>query len=34
MMKMLDEYDINIRSLLAGAKSEDIELKHWMSKIK
>jgi len=33
-MKMLDEYDINIRSLLAGAKSEDINLKHWMSKIK
>jgi len=32
-MKMLDEYDINIRSLLAGAKSEDIQLKHWMSKI-
>ena len=33
-MKMLDEYDINIRSLLAGAKSEDIDLKHWMGKIK
>ena len=32
-MKMLEEYDINIRSLLAGAKSEDIQLKHWMSKI-
>ena len=33
-MKMLDEYDINIRSLLAGAKAEDIDLKHWMGKIK
>jgi hypothetical protein len=33
-MRMLEEYDINIRSLLAGAKSEDIDLKHWMSKIK
>jgi hypothetical protein len=32
-MKMLEDYDINIRSLLAGAKPEDIELKHWMSKI-
>lgn len=33
-MKMLEDYDINIRSLLAGAKGEDIELKHWMTKIK
>jgi len=33
-MKMFEEYDINIRSLLAGAKSEDVDLKHWMSKIK
>lgn len=33
-MRMLENYDINIRSLLAGAKSEDIELEHWMSKIK
>ena len=33
-MKMLEEYDINIRSLLAGAKAEDIDLKHWMGKIK
>lgn len=33
-MQMLEEYKINIRSLLAGAKSEDIELKHWMRKIK
>jgi hypothetical protein len=32
-MRMLEEYDINIRSLLAGAKSEDINMKHWMSKI-
>jgi hypothetical protein len=32
-MKMLEEYDISIRSLLAGAKSEDVDLKHWMSKI-
>lgn len=32
-MKMLEDYDINIRSLLAGADSEKIDLKHWMSKI-
>jgi hypothetical protein len=32
-MKMLEDYDISIRSLLAGAKSEDVDLKHWMSKI-
>jgi len=32
-MKMLEDYDISIRSLLAGAKSEDVELKHWMLKI-
>jgi hypothetical protein len=33
-MKMLEDYDISIRSLLAGAKAEDVDLKHWMSKIK
>lgn len=33
-MKMLDDYDVNIRSLLAGADPKKIELKHWMSKIK
>jgi SepF-like predicted cell division protein (DUF552 family) len=32
-MKMLDEYKINIQSLLAGADSDKIELRHWMSKI-
>lgn len=33
-MKMLEDYDINIRSLMAGADPSKIELKHWMSKIK
>lgn len=33
-MRMLEEYDVSIRSLLAGAKSEEVNLKHWMSKIK
>lgn len=32
-MQMIEEYDINIRSILAGADKKDIELKHWMSKI-
>lgn len=31
-MKMLEEFDISVRSLLAGAKQEDVELVHWMSK--
>ncbi|GMX64387.1 hypothetical protein Elgi_36560 [Paenibacillus elgii] len=33
-MKMLDEYEINIQALLHGADSKEIQLKHWMSKIK
>lgn len=32
-MKMLEDYDISIRSLLAGAKAEDVNIVHWMSKI-
>jgi hypothetical protein len=32
-MKILDEYNVNIRYLLAGAKSEDVNLKHWLCKI-
>lgn len=32
-MRMLEDYDINIRSLLAGGDPEKINLKHWMSKI-
>lgn len=33
-MKILDDYNINIRYLLAGAKSEDVNLKHWLCKNK
>ncbi len=33
-MKMLEDFNINIRMLLAGAKSEDINLKYWMTKIR
>lgn len=32
-MQMIESYDIGIRSLLAGAKKEDVDLKHWMSKL-
>lgn len=31
-MQMIEEYDINIKSLLAGAKSEDVRLKHYIRK--
>lgn len=32
-MKMLEEFNINIRSLLAGVDPKNIDMKHWMSKI-
>jgi hypothetical protein len=32
-MQMIEDYDINIRSLLAGAKSEDIKLTYYIRKI-
>ena len=33
-MKIFKDYDVNIQALLAGAKSEEINLQHWLSKIK
>lgn len=33
-MKIFKDYDVNIQALLAGAKSDDVELQHWLSKIK
>lgn len=33
-MKMLEEFNINIRSLLAGADPKNIDMQHWMSKIR
>ena len=33
-MKIFKDYDVNIQALLAGAKSEEIDLQHWLSKIK
>lgn len=32
-MKIFKDYDVNIQALLAGAKSEDVQLQHWLSKI-
>lgn len=32
-MQMIEEYDVNIRSALAGAKIPQDELKHWIRKI-
>jgi hypothetical protein len=32
-MKIFKDYDVNIQALLAGAKSDDINLKHWLGKI-
>lgn len=32
-MQMIEDYDINIRQLLAGAKKEDIQLRHYINPI-
>lgn len=32
-MQMIEDYDINIRQLLAGAKKEDVQLKHYIRPI-
>lgn len=29
----IDQYDIGVKQLLAGAKPKDVELKHWLSKL-
>ena len=33
-LKIMDDYKVNIQALIAGAKSEDVKLQHWLSKIK
>lgn len=33
-LKIMEDYKVNIKALLAGAKSDDIKLQHWLSKIK
>ena len=32
-LKIMDDYRVNIQALMAGAKSEDVKLQHWLSKI-
>lgn len=32
-LKIFDDYQVSIQSLLHGAKKEDVNLKHWLSKI-
>ncbi|WP_367567014.1 hypothetical protein [Lacrimispora sp.] len=33
-LKIMDDFHVNIQALIAGAKSEDVKLQHWLSKIK
>ena len=33
-LKIMDDYRVSIQALMAGAKSEDVKLQHWISKIK
>lgn len=32
-MQIFENYDVNVRSLLAGADSKNVDLKHWLCKI-
>ena len=33
-MKVVEDFKVNVQSLLAGADSKSIKLKHWLSKLK
>lgn len=33
-LKIMDDYQVNIQALLHGAKKEDVNLTHWITKIK
>lgn len=33
-LRIMDDFHVNIQALLAGAKSEDVKLVHWLTKIK
>ena len=33
-LKIMSDYNVSIRCLLAGAKSDEVNLQHWLSKIK
>ncbi len=32
-LKIMDDFHVNIQALLAGAKSDEVKLQHWLSKI-
>ena len=32
-LRIFKDYDVNVQALLAGAKKEDVNLQHWISKI-
>ena len=33
-LKIMDDYHVNVQALIAGAKSDELKLQHWLSKIK
>jgi len=33
-LKIMDDFHVNVQALIAGAKSEEVKLQHWLSKIK
>ena len=33
-LKIMDDYEVSVQALLHGAKKEDVNLTHWITKIK
>ena len=33
-LKIMDDYEVNVQALLHGAKKENVNLTHWITKIK
>ena len=33
-LKIMDDYEVSVQALLHGAKKEDINFTHWLTKIK
>ena len=34
VLKIMEDYEVNVQALLHGAKKEDVKLTHWITKIK
>ena len=32
-LKIMDDYEVSVQALLHGAKKEDVNLKHWITRI-